>query len=584
MSFFKPIVQMTFQDVLDWTIAHKKNDYVNPVKKCGERYDHRALRDIPADLDEFHKRFPLKGYKPGLGKTEGAYKAWRRKVQAAIKGATGALAEEQERRSRQDSWAELIDALEPLTGMPKEAMYPYQILIPIRKLADLSRKHGIEPHHVTQAWLSSLRSQLSGHEWKSIQTALRSLNQFRYLSSIRNLLPSEPFDEPAVLRANTLPGIPNHIAAEIEEWVHNATRGEYDPVEDRFEEGNSEADKSFKKVALRKFISTLSESVEPETDSVLTDLLSPENAVHVVRSWSSNRDGKGKISARTAHDYLKAMHGVMEQNGLSSDAMKAHLANNRFLKKGKKLGKCMSPGVRTFCETLLGSQKLTMTFLSMHVNLRNRAQELLAEYSTGDRSMTSSEIVDVRSIGSVAALCALETRGAPIRIENALGLAIRGQDITFHLPNRMADQATITLSPEHTKNDSEIWAPINRGNLNGLEVIEWYMDNIRPLYPDADRSDFLFPAIETRGSLPYETFLGWFKRETRAVGLPMTPHNFRHGLASLLIEANPGRWDLLERLLDDSVVTARKNYGWVNKRTQRTDVQKYVLDLTGLKA
>ncbi|MEY8798731.1 hypothetical protein AB9K35_00060, partial [Leisingera sp. XS_AS12] len=65
---------------------------------------------------------------------------------------------------------------------------------------------------------------------------------------------------------------------------------------------------------------------------------------------------------------------------------------------------------------------------------------------------------------------------------------------------------------------------------------------------------------------------------------PMTPHNFRHGLASLLIEANPGRWDLLERLLDDTVGTARKNYGWVNKRVQRSEVQKYVLDLTRLKA
>lgn len=144
----------------------------------------------------------------------------------------------------------------------------------------------------------------------------------------------------------------------------------------------------------------------------------------------------------------------------------------------------------------------------------------------------------------------------------------------------MADQATIDLSPEHTKNESEIWAPIERGKLNGLEVIEWFMETIRPLYPDECGSPFLFPSIETTGSLQYNTFLGWFKRETRAAGLPMIPHNFRHGLASLLIHANPGRWDILERLLDDSVGTARRNYGWVNKRTQRLDVQKYVLDLS----
>lgn len=115
MSFFTPIAPMTFQNVLDWTIAQDKKDYVSPVKRCSELYKNRHLQDIPADLDEFKRRFPLGGFDPRHFKTEKAYKAWRRKVSAAIKGATGQLQEEQERRARQDAWAELIDALEPLT-------------------------------------------------------------------------------------------------------------------------------------------------------------------------------------------------------------------------------------------------------------------------------------------------------------------------------------------------------------------------------------------------------------------------------------------------------------------------------------
>ncbi|MBO9436473.1 tyrosine-type recombinase/integrase [Ruegeria sp. R13_0] len=584
MSFFKPIAPMTMQDVLEWTIAHNKDDYVNPVKKCEERYDHRALSDIPADLDDFHKRFPLKGYKPGLGRTEEAYKAWRRKVQAAIKGASGQLAEEQERRARQDAWADLIDALEPLTGMPEEAMYPHQVLIPIRKLADLARQHGKEPSHVSQEWLTTLRSQVSANEWASLQNALCRLNHFRYLSSVQSLLPAEPFTEPKVLRDNVLPGVPDHISEEIKEWVETSTRGEYDPVEERYEQGTSEADIAQKTAALRKFVSTLSECIPISTDQQLRDLLTPDNATLVVRKWTINTDGHGKITARTAHDYLKAIRVVMARNGLSPDKLKEHLKTNRFLREGKEQGKKMSTRARTFCETLLGSQKRTLTFLSLHVQLRNTTENLLAEYTACCRNLPQREMEKVRALGSVAAICALETRGAPLRIDNALSLRFRGNDITFHLPTAMTDHATITLSPEHTKNDNEVWAPIERGNLNGLEVIEWYMEKIRPLYPHADASDFLFPGIEASRHLPYETFLGWFKRETRDAGLPMTPHNFRHGLASLLIEANPGRWDLLERLLDDTVGTARRNYGWVNKRTQRSEVQKYVLDLTRLKA
>jgi len=62
----------------------------------------------------------------------------------------------------------------------------------------------------------------------------------------------------------------------------------------------------------------------------------------------------------------------------------------------------------------------------------------------------------------------------------------------------------------------------------------------------------------------------------------MTPHNFRHGLASLLIQKNPGRWDLLERLLDDSIVTIRRNYAWIDKRSSRKEVQHLILDLSEL--
>lgn len=584
MSFFKPIAPMTMQDVLDWTIEQKKDDYINPVKKCSERYDHRPLCDIPADLGEFHKRFPLKSYKPGLGRTEDAYKAWRRKVQAAIKGATGKLLEEQERRARQDAWAELISAIEPLIGPPDDAMYPHQILIPIRKLADLARQHGKDPHQVSQEWLVGFRSDLGTNEWRSVQSALRRLNDLRYFSTVRPFLAKEPYGEPDVIRARSLPGIPDHLAEEIREWVNVATRGDYDPVEDRYENGGSEKDKSFKSAALRKFVSTLSECVVFDPEAGLRDLLTCENATLVVRRWTANSDGIGKITARTANDYLKAIRVVMARNGMPPDKLKAHLGNNGFLNKGKKQGKSMSPVVRSFCETLLGSEKLTMTFLSLHVQLRNKAQTIFDKSQSENRQLTTQEMKDVRAIGTVAAFCAIETRGAPVRIENALGFKIRGEHITFHLPSRMADHATIVLSPEDTKNDNEIWAPIERGNLNGLEVIEWYMREIRSLYPEADKSDFLFPGIKKRGSLNYNTFLEWFKRETRAAGLPMTPHNFRHGLASLLIESNPGRWDLLERLLDDTVGTACRNYGWVNKRTQRAKVQKFILDLSRVKA
>lgn len=584
MSFFKPIAQMNMQDVLDWTIANDKNDYITPVKRCGMLLGNRQLIDIPVNLAEFKRRFPLDGFDPKCFKSEDAYKAWRRKVIAAIKGATGQFAEEQERRSRLDEWASVIEVIEPLTGMPPDALYSHQILIPIRKLTDLARQHGKRPDQVGQEWLRQQRSTLGTNEWKTLQKALRQLNELRHLPALKPFLPAAPYAAPAAMRDNVLPGVPDHIAKEIEEWVENATKKEFDPVEQEFTDIASEGGIGVKIASLREFVSTLAGSGEVEfaPETGLADLLTTDNTNIVIRSWTRNTDGKGKISARTAHDYMKSIYVAMARNGVCPAAMKAHVAANGFLKSGAQKAKGMSSKTHKFCEGLLASRKQTMDFLSMHVKLRNTAQAMIEEITAEGRQMTTREVQKIREIGTVAAFCALETRGAPIRVGSALALKYRGDGITFHLPTAAADHATIALSPEHTKNNVEIWAPIKRSNLSGLEVVEWYFKAIRRLYPEADRSEFVFPGIKSTGSLPYKTFLKWFKRQTRTAGLPMTPHNFRHGLASLLIQRNPGRWDLLERLLDDTIVTIRRNYAWVDKRRAIAEVQQFILDLSEL--
>jgi hypothetical protein len=130
MSIFDPIKPMTFQNVSDWTVEHNKMDYISPVKRCGEMHGNRRLVDIPACLEEFKRRFPLNGFDPRHFKSEKAYKAWRRKVIAAIKGASGQLVVEQERRDRCDDWSNVIEAIEPLTGMRQSTEQALSLLSP----------------------------------------------------------------------------------------------------------------------------------------------------------------------------------------------------------------------------------------------------------------------------------------------------------------------------------------------------------------------------------------------------------------------------------------------------------------------
>jgi hypothetical protein len=585
MSFQKPITAMTLQDVHAWATEAGNADYANAIKRFPKMTDGLALSQIPADLLMIKQRLPLNGYQPAFGRTEKAYKATRRKIIAAVKNATGVATAAKERRGRVDEWSELLSALEPHAVTCSGRCQPApQMLIPVRKLADLARTDGIPPSTVSQEWLEGISPTLEGNEWKSLQRALKTLNKFRSDEKVSCFLPTEAFPSPPKRRSENLDVIPPHISAEISDWVRKATMTEYDPVEQEFVDAVSKSWVNFCLAAMRKFVSTLIRSGAVSKDSMahLCDLLTPENAAAAVRFWSSHADEKGHISARTAYDYLKATYVVMSRNGVDPSPIRDHLKANRFLKGGKKASGEMSASSRSFCEQLLGSAQLTMSFLSMHVTLRNRANEMLKAIENGGRIPESNELQKIRQIGTVAAICAIETRGAPIRIENALELLFRGPNPTFLLPTEKTKHATIQLGIEDTKNDVEIWAPINPGNLNGLEVVEWYLQKIRPLFPDHEKSECLFPTVKKPGSLAYRTFLSWFKRHTRSEGMPMTPHKFRHGLASLLLQRNPGRWDLLERLLDDTPATVRKNYAWVNERAKRVEVQKFILDLSDI--
>ncbi|UWQ02843.1 site-specific integrase [Aliiroseovarius crassostreae] len=585
MSFQKPITAMTLQDVHAWAMEAGNTDYANAVKRYPNMTDGLVLSQIPADLPIIKQQLPLNGYQPSFARSEKAYKATRRKIIAAVKNATGLASAAKERRARVDEWSALLSALEPHAVTSRGRCQPApQMLIPVRKLADLARTDGIPPSIVSQDWLEDISPTLEGNEWKSLQRALKTLNKFRHDEAVARFLPEDAFPAPPKRRSENLDVIPPHISSEINDWVREATQTEYDPVEQEFVDAVSKSYVDFCLAAMRKFVSTLirSGAISQDTDAHLSELFTLENATAVVRFWSTHTEENGHISARTAYDYLKSIFVVMSRNGLDPLPMKNHLKANRFLKGGKRASGEMSGSSRSFCEQLLGSTQLTITFLSLHVKLRNRANEMLKEIKSSGRTPEASELQEIRQIGTVAAICAIETRGAPIRIENALELIFRGPNPTFLLPTAKTKHATIQLGIEETKNDVEIWAPINPENLNGLEVVEWYLREIRPLFPDHEQSAYLFPTIIKPGALSYRTFLSWFKRYTRAEGLPMTPHKFRHGLASLLLERNPGRWDLLERLLDDTPATVRKNYAWVNERAQRVEVQKFILDLSDI--
>ena len=91
------------------------------VERCVDLHDARSLADIPADLHAFKARWRLDGFDPKHFRTEAAYKAWRRKVIAAIRATTGAFAAKAARVAKVDAWAALIAADSTMPLRPRSA-------------------------------------------------------------------------------------------------------------------------------------------------------------------------------------------------------------------------------------------------------------------------------------------------------------------------------------------------------------------------------------------------------------------------------------------------------------------------------
>ena len=198
--------------------------------------------------------------------------------------------------------------------------------------------------------------------------------------------------------------------------------------------------------------------------------------------------------------------------------------------------------------------------------LRVAAQDILDSAMAEDRKLTKSDIIEVRMLGACACFCALEIGGAPIRIENAMLLTCVGTDAQIRIPRKGKKPIHVVIPKELTKNKVQIEFPIRSNKFGYFDTIRWYLEESRPLFPHADNSQYLFPAMTTPGASMSPSWFGaQFSTLMRTiVELPMTPHQFRHGQVSILLDQYPNEIAVIAKRIDDHPNTLRTNYAWLN--------------------
>jgi integrase len=149
---------------------------------------------------------------------------------------------------------------------------------------------------------------------------------------------------------------------------------------------------------------------------------------------------------------------------------------------------------------------------------------------------------------------------APLRIEN---LAALTYDEHVHWPQGRSKRALIVIAADETKNDVQLELELPLVLSNRL----WAMRNEIAPSITGRRPKTVFVTVTGKPKSIPAIRVGIERTVLRRLGVHITPHQFRHLAAKLILDANPGAYELARQLLGHrSMRTTTRFYAGADTR------------------
>lgn len=444
-------------------------------------------------------------------------------------------------------------------------------------LSDISRRAELQPWDLdSDDAVARLEAAVqSSNDRKAIRRAFKFLGKYGSLPGIKRLLPRKSLPEIPALRGPH--DLPNSILELIERLILKAGF-KNDEVMKNDNKKVSDATIACYRAAMRHHFRTLTTCPadlarrypNPVRDLTqvndIEGLLDLSHLAATIRQTEQVDDNRGTISHVSAYQYYSDILVVLSRNDLLPDATFKAIKECRYMEEGRDLAEGMRPHIRIWCEALLKNPEKTRIFEGMHMILMGKAKAIIARAKAEGRDLTPKEMRKVRALGTAAATSAIEYTGRPIRLMNALGLRMSGAKQNFFVPDASEFDYRFKLFKDETKSKKDEASTSLRKEGGGHTVMAWYLKEIRPLFPHAKTSKFLFPSVETKSqSLDKRTFDCWFQRASAEAGLPMTFHMWRHGMASIILSLGFENLQIAADMLGNTPAVCAKNYAWIDQ-------------------
>ena len=601
----------SLQDVHKDAIAARKIDEARAIKRVAD-YLGAPLADFVADVDWFDQMFPLArravqvpGRDRSFWKSRDGYNKWRNKVRRRIEHSIGAVAEAEQRRSRQDGWAPVIELMHTLShnGGPIHSGEAGAVIA----FADRARQFDVGPGDLIRRTIDKLLDQAPNEpKRRKILSALGVLKRYQCIRSVAAHLPDVLDVDAARRRFENV--LPPHVDAWIREVIEvgRLSNAKFDKTTGKHSEAWQPSTVSTYTSALRSYVWSASKERGGLIDlDCLTDfsmLFTEETALTVVADWNNRSEMPDGLTPLTAYEYISTIMTVLDRNDIEACHLSEVRENSVFLIEGKQAENQMSPKNIAFCRPIVENPQAKRRFLTQHFAYRDRAADILAT----DKMLSQSQLREARMFGTCAAFAAIELCGAPNRLTNVLQLRHRGPTSNLFLPKGHATHYEIALVRKEMKVKKGKQVPrqkIRSNALEGAQTLDWYLKTIRPLFPHGNpqwcvgvdqpfdnlrfgkvddpsrraESIYLFVALESAAHLSRSVFYNYICEASEAIGMPMTPHHFRHGIASILLKRSLANVGKVATLLNNTSAVVLKNYGWINEEAVIEETQDEIV-------
>lgn len=528
------------------------------------------LEQVPADLGTFDKvwgRGPVRALPAGF-KTKGSFSDWRSQVRSALTAFLD-LPNSDVPDVPADDWAQILSDLEA-------AGDPTKKLIAVKVLANAARNASLTPSEVSRAQLQDLvdASDMTGR-YRSIQAALKYIHQNRsaILIVLSPALDGTPIQKSRqyCVRAE----LPPPLAKEIEGWVSRRVRGE--PKGHRKKRKSKctpkRAADAVRGVTYVYTAMLTAGIIEAGPLCSVADLADPTLLEDIIERELNGDFPWAPLAPTTLFEYVSNWKLFVRGSGLDAKPLTEVISDFTAFENVKG----MSSGRRDWCEDFLHDHRKQSTFLGLPNALVQAAKKAMLTYETGSQHQKDAAIAL-----SLAACAAAIWTSLPLRISTLLNLSYGGEeaDVQLHKPGR---GLVLTTPPDIVKNGYShryITLTPKKGG-DPRAIVAWFVEKVRPkllkahIEPHLQRPDLLF------GGASYARMSGAWRQKTLEAGVPMTPHQVRHALATLMANQPGADFSIIAALLGDTEATVRKNYVFVDQARKHEEGQKILAQIQG---